>query len=214
MRIATLAAVFGMAVVATTGCFAAKLPPKLTAEQTNQVRDAAVLPYRVAVDTREVVTRSQRVNGQWGPPYQDTIAASKYSTDRLVERIRKTGLFKEVGYAAALSGPPDLTATMTPVASPCNSLPVWTALTLGIIPTICQDEYGMGFTLRGAGVGDTLRVAYHGRGTAILGWLGGGMSLLPGWSRKPVNQTTRFDDHVAATFAAHASAIRRIAAPR
>jgi hypothetical protein len=93
-------------------------------------------------------------------------------------------------------------------------IPIWTALTLGIIPSICQEGYGVVFNLRVPQGRDSVRVSYIGRGPAVLGWAALFLNTLPNWSRRSAGLTRRYDDQVAAALTANAQAIRRLAEGR
>jgi hypothetical protein len=193
--------------IAAPGCHAARQPPKLTVEQRRQV-ETVRLPYRIAVDTHRLVTTHLR-----GTPlvvaWKDTIAAPAYSNG-LIRSLRRTGMFLEVDYAHNLTSPPDLFAETARGVSGCAVIPVWTALTLGVIPTVCQERYGEVFNLRRVRDGDSVRVSYVGQGPAVLGWVAVLLNPFPGWSMKSVRMTSRFDQQVAASVAGNAEAIRRL----
>ena len=199
--------------ITLSACHAARLPPKLNREQQRQI-ETVRFPYRIAVDTHRFVMTYLWDRGQpLAVPRRDTITAPA-SSNGLIRSLRKTQLFLEVDYAHRLSGPPDLVAAISRGIGGCSVIPVWTALTLGIIPTVCQERYGVEFTFRAPRTRDSVAVSYVGRGPVVLGWIGGVLSAFPGWSRKSVRMTSRYDDHVAATITAQADAIQRLAERR
>jgi hypothetical protein len=173
------------------GCHAARLPPPVSRADTQLVA-ATRLPYRVAVER---------------------YTARAYS-DRLIDDLRKTGLFNEVAYADSLSGPADLIASVQRARPGCAMIPILTILSLGLYPTRCEEGYGQVFALRSADRAEQVEVSFEGSGQVVLGWAGGALSLLPGWSARSVRDTKRFNEHVSLAIVRQAESIHRLARPR
>ncbi len=108
------------------------------------------------------------------------------STDRLVDGLRDTGLFDRVEPLATLHEPPDLIARQVRGVSGTAVIPIWSLLTLGVIPSSVAEEWGYVFDLWSPDApGELRRVEYTYTGRTTLGWVALIDGFLPGRTVAP-----------------------------
>ena len=91
---------------------------------------------------------------------------------RLVDGLRATELFERVALLDEFESPPDLVAHVHRRIHGSAVIPVWSMLTLGIIPTNVEEDSGYSFWLATSGAPtDRVLVEYVHRGTTTLGWI-------------------------------------------
>ena len=140
------------------GCVSSALAPALSESQFEQVREVQ-FPISVAI------------NPYHFPAY----------SDGLLNSLRRTDLFDRVDHADNLPRP-NLVAEVQEAFSGSAVIPLWTFLSLGIIPTVTEEEHGTVFSLHSPQDPDKKKVLVEFRysGRTILGWIGGILILMPG----------------------------------
>jgi hypothetical protein len=172
-------------------CSSAKLAP--APSDAERARAAATsLPYAVVVEA-----------GKHPPIY----------SERLVVGLRASGLFASVDLAGAAASDAPLVARVTHTSEGAAVIPLFTAITLGLFPTIAEEVWGLGFTLEARGAETTpIEIDYRWSGNTWLGWLSALANLAPRRSGGDPYADPVFGEHVAATIAPHADAIEALAA--
>lgn len=176
-----LAIVAYLAIGMSGGCNAYKRPPALNPEE-RALLEGAPLPYSVTVAWWDEQTKT----GQNPEAYGDALA----------KIVTTSGAFATARYdrSSAPSGQ-DLVATSTGLY--CNSavIPIFSIVSLGIIPTIFQDEHCEGMLLRtapGRPKSEGVQISVRYKGPVIMGWVAVMAGALPGWSYGSVDQDARF----------------------
>lgn len=154
----TIAAVLFLIVISGIigGCSSSVLAPKLTASERNIV-ESTNFDFSVGVELFE---------------------PGIYS-DRLIESLRRTNLFKEVNYTDKLSEAPVLVVKINRAVYGSAAIPIFTAITLGFFPTWIEEEHGNSFTILWAGSDKSVSVNSVYKGYTVLGWISGLLNLLP-----------------------------------
>jgi hypothetical protein len=169
------------------GCSSAALPPTPEASDLAKVR-AAHFPVTIGVERY-----------RW-PVY----------SERLIGALRSTGLFDAVGSLEEL---PDATLVAR-VERPIHgtaTIPVFTVLSLGFIPTTVQEEWGESFSLQRNGVASQpVGVEFSYRGPSTLGWWATVRSMSPDISTADPRETERFRDALSVAICARQSDILRL----
>ena len=162
--------------VFTGSCASTTLPPRLSPSQKALVRDLR-FPARVGVERFKY------------PVYSDELAKA----------LRATHLFAEVRALSAFPTPPDLIARIERPIYGTAVIPVWTGLSLGLVPTTFQEEHGFSFSLASGALQsqDRLRVEFSYSGPSTLGWYAVVLNLSPNRARGDVTQHERFRDGLA-----------------
>jgi hypothetical protein len=148
-------------------------------------------------------------------PYAVVVEAGKHPpiySERLVTGLRASGLFASVDLEGAAPADAPLVARVTHTSEGAAVIPLFTAITLGLFPTIAEETWGLGFTLE-ARDADTAPVAidYRWSGNTWLGWLSALANLAPRRGGGDVYADPVFAEHVAATIAPHAAEIEALA---
>jgi len=167
--------VLGWAVLAAIGtyrgCSSAALPPGPDASGLARVR-ATHFPVRVGVEKYRY------------PIY----------SDRLVASLSRTHLFDGVDSLERLRNP-ELTARVERTVYGTATIPIWTALTLGVVPTTVTEEWGEVFSLRRTGTETpAVGVDFTYRGPSTLGFAAAIRSLSPSVTTADPRTTSRFRD--------------------
>ncbi|HKQ98068.1 MAG TPA: hypothetical protein VJV75_09345, partial [Candidatus Polarisedimenticolia bacterium] len=150
------------AAIVTGACHTTTLPPELSTEQQNLIRTTR-FDATVGVEAYDL------------PVY----------SERLLGALRATALFRQVDPIGAFKTPPDLIARVERPVSGDAALPLKTALTLGIVPTILDEKHGQVFSLRsGKAQGDALGIECTFTGRTTLGWLAAALNFLPNHAMK------------------------------
>jgi hypothetical protein len=166
------------------GCSSSRLPPKVTAGQLTAIRNARVAAT-VGVE-----------------PYKYAV----YS-ESLIKDLRATGIFNAVDTTGTLKNPTLVAAIERPVHGTAT-IPVLTMITLGIVPTTVEEEYGYVFSLRSSmDPRNSVHIAYTYRGATILGWWALVLNLSPDRTSGDPTQTSRFRDGLAAAISAQRDSI-------
>lgn len=179
------AALFVVAVVG--GCGSSALPAPLTTEQRTSAEEAS-FPVTVGVERDQY------------PVYSDA----------LLEVLRESGLFTRV---EPLEAAPDATliAQVERRVYGTAVIPVFTAVSLGLVPTVVDEEHGYSFSLRTAnGAGTKVLIDATYSGPTTLGWLAAVRNLSPDFARGDPKKTDRFRMFLRWVVAKNASEIERL----
>jgi hypothetical protein len=161
-------------VAAFGGCSSSSIPPAATEAQTELLRRThfkatlAVEPYKYPI----------------------------YS-DHLIRDLRATGLFDSVDSLEKVEKPHLIARIERPIHGTAV-VPLWTILTLGVVPTSVEEEHGHAFSIRRAG--DPLSgvaVEYSYRGPTTLGWGAAFLNLFPNRTSGDPTETPRFREGLA-----------------
>jgi hypothetical protein len=183
-----LAVLVGIAIAG--GCSSSMLPPKVLAAQLTTIRQAHVAAT-VGVE-----------------PYKYPV----YS-ESLIKDLRATGIFDAVDATGIVEHPRLLAAVDRPVHGTAT-VPVITIITLGIVPTTVEEEFGYVFTLRSSDSRKSVQIDYTYRGNTTLGWWALFLNLSPDRTSGDPTQTSRFRDNLAAAVNARRDSILQLAVER
>ncbi len=162
------------------GCTSTILPPRLTRTQ-HALIDSVRFPATVAVE-----------------PYKWPV----YS-ERLITALRATQLFARVDSLSRFSEPPTFVARVARPIYGSAVLPLLTGISLGLIPTITQEEHGHAFWLiSSAQPRDSLLIDFSYRGPSVLGWVCVLLNVSPNLTSGNVYTHARFYQALAYTIAA------------
>jgi hypothetical protein len=156
---------------ASGGCYAQRLPTALGPEE-RQMLAQGPLPYAVAVVP-------------WEPKAGRGLDPTAYARGTL-DWLEGSGAFASVQLDATGAPKADLTATS--IGAYCNTaaIPLFTILSLGLIPTVFMDTECEGAVFRvpegPAGPRDSVVVRYQQGGRVVMGWLAMPLGALPGWT--------------------------------
>lgn len=186
-----LVALHVLALLLLTGCASQPLPPRITPSQ-RAVLDTARIPVSVGVQA-----------GRFPRVY----------AEKLVQALRQTNLFTHVDL---LEKVPDarLVATVRRPVYGTATIPVFTILSFGVIPTVVTEEWGESFTLARRDVSRRpLSVELTWRGRTILGWVAGLANLSPDRTSADPHETTRHAEALAARLLHHRPEIEGLLEP-
>ena len=106
-------------------------------------------------------------------------------SEALLKDLRTTHLFERVEEAEQLPEAPLVASVDRPVHGNAV-IPLWTALSLGLIPTVTREAHGHVFWLAQRSCpGSTVQIDFRYSGNTILGWIAVPANLLPGRTAKP-----------------------------
>jgi len=138
----------------------------------------------------------------------ETYTYPAYS-DALVKALRDTGLFVRVDHLERFSRPPALVARVERQIYGDSAIPIWTFLTLGLVPTTLEESFGYAFSLSRPGQEEhRIPVEYSYRGRTTLGWEGLFLRLTPNYSADP-ERSPRFRGRLALAILDHQDDIRK-----
>ena len=176
-RFLTLAAAFAALAaicIGTNSCAAHRRPLALTAEESSLIT-AAPLPYSVAID--------------------NSSANSAAKAKILAKTLEASGAFRSTYLSGASPSQPDLIAT--PVDAYCNNavIPIYTLLSLGVIPTTFDDRDCVSLKLQSSHQSPgtpALQIQFQNTGTVVLGWYAVVLGFRPGWKHGSVRDDPLF----------------------
>jgi hypothetical protein len=184
------------------GCYAQQLPPSPSPEEAAVLRQGA-LPYAVIV-------------APW-----DSIAAARQHQDRQAYAdatfrwLRHSGAFATVRLGNGQDSTADFLAF--PTGAYCNTavIPVFTILSLGLIPTIFTDTNCEGAVLHPlhppTGRPDSVVLSSELSGRVIMGWLALPVGAFPGWTHGGPRDHTRYRNQVRLSILSHRSRLVALA---
>jgi hypothetical protein len=151
-----------MAIGLTGGCVSQSLPPRITAGQVALLQKTQ---FGLTIGVVDV-------------------------DDGLVEALAKTHLFARVDHLHSFATPPDLVAQSMERGSGTATIPIWTGLSFGVIPTTVNEAWGYSFSIRRFGTDDPcVRIPFVYSGPTTLGWWCIVLNMAPNRTgREVVNQ--------------------------
>jgi hypothetical protein len=132
-----------------------------------------------------------------------------WAREDLVAALARRRLFLRVDRLEAFSEPPDLSAKVLVFGNPDNKLPIWTFLTLGLVPTVGRGFDGVTVTLASPATKRTLEFRIEQQDLIVVGWAG--LAMLPSseWVAAS-SYNGRMFDRIASELAARADAIETL----
>ncbi|HSH93607.1 MAG TPA: hypothetical protein VK968_05645 [Roseimicrobium sp.] len=114
-------------------------------------------------------------------------------SDSLLNALQSTHLFKEVRPLKDFDTPPTFIARVEePYYGGTATIPIFTILTLGIIPTVVPESFGYDFSLTATdGSGASCHVRDTFKSTTTLGWLAMFKAMSPDVSLLPPDRSDR-----------------------
>jgi hypothetical protein len=107
-------------------------------------------------------------------------------SDALVKALRNTGVFVRVDHLEGFSSPPALVARVEREIYGSSAIPLWTLLTLGLVPTTTEESFGYAFSLSRPGQeAPRIPIEYSYRGRTTLGWEALFLRSTPNYSIDP-----------------------------
>jgi len=169
------AAVVGLALLTLAGCSSETLPPPLRQDQLKAIADTH---FKATVGVRKY-------------------NAAVYS-DYLIKYLRKTQLFDEVAPLEAFQTPPTFVARVDRGIYGTATIPIFTAISLGIIPTVVDEEHGLEFSLVPSSPPKTpIAIRFSYKGPSTLGWWAFYRALLPNETLGSADWHARFVQSLA-----------------
>ena len=180
-----LAALVGIAVGG--GCGSFSLPPKPT-------------------DAQLAVLRTTHFRAKVGvEPYKYPV----YS-ERLISDLRSTGLFDAVELLDQIDKPSLVARVERPVYGKAT-IPFWTIVTLGIVPTTVEEEHGHAFSLRPVSHSEApVLIDYTYRGPSTLGWVAFFLNFSPNRSGDNPIETPHFREGLAVAVSSRREQITKL----
>lgn len=185
-----------------SGCAAYRRPPELTPAES-ELLAGPPLPYDVTVAWWDT-TR----HGSQNP---DAYASS------LAKLVTESRVFRSARYRqSASTARAELVATST--GTYCNTavIPLLTILSLGVIPTIFDDQTCEGMELQRPGSARPnapVRIEFEYKGRVIMGWFAALAGLRPGWGFGDVQNDERYRQRFRLAVLQHRAEIERLATP-
>jgi hypothetical protein len=171
----------GLALLTLAGCVSETLPPPLS---EGQLQAIAATHFKATVGVR-----------------RDT--APVYS-DYLIKYLRKTEMFDEVAPLEAFQTPPTFVARVDRGIYGTATIPIFTAISLGIIPTIINEEHGLEFSLvPRASPRTPIAIRFSYKGLSTLGWWAFYRALLPNETLGSADWRARFVQSLAWQIVGH-----------
>jgi hypothetical protein len=204
LTLLVLALVVVYILVGVSGTFYAYRRPLPLNAHERQLLRAPPLPYTVIVKPWDPETAAHTS--------QDPLAYAQGLSEALIP----SGAFRTSrleNNAQATDG--DLIATSTGIYCNNTSIPLFTLLSLGIIPTVFDDEDCEGLELRRPGApasASSVRIEFHNKHRDVLGLPALFMGILPGWSYGHPLNDSRFHQRFRLEVISHQSEIERLMA--
>jgi hypothetical protein len=181
----------GLVLFCGAGCVglgSGTLPPRLTAAERARLKEVH-LPLTVGVAT----------NAQ---------------AQLVISRLRKTKLFDAVDYPDRLSQPPVVMAQWEHTPYGTATIPVYSLLTFGVLPTSVREPLSFGCTFYSSRNPErSVKVEYGYDSRTTLGWLAPLLALSPNVVMVPwqPDEHRRFYQRLSLAILDHAEEIRRLA---
>lgn len=185
-----------------SGCTAYRRPPELTPAESELLAEPP-LPYDVTV-------------AWWDSTRHGTQNPDAYANS-LAKLVTGSGVFRSAHYRQSTStAGAELVATST--GTYCNTavIPLFTILSLGVIPTIFDDQTCEGIELQRPGSARSsapVRIGFEYKGRVIMGWFAALAGLRPGWGFGDVRNDERYRQRFRLAVLQHRAEIERLASP-
>lgn len=143
------------------------------------------------------------------------VEAYKYPvySEQLVNDLRATGLFDAVEPLDSIPNP-TLIARVERTVYGKAAIPIWTIVTLGIVPTTVEEEHGHVFSFHPANnAGSAVVIDYRYRGTSTLGWIAAFRNFSSDRTSENPIQTPRFREGLAVAVSARREQITSLSGP-
>ena len=128
----------------------------------------------------------------------------------LLHALQQTGLFREVQPAERVQAPDLLVRVERPISGNAV-IPILSLITLGLIPTVTEEEHGYSFSLRSPKSSEqVVIVEYVHRGYTVLGWVAGLLNLFPQWTGDSVQNDPRFKERLKLAILIKAQEIKAV----
>ncbi|TKS57733.1 MAG: hypothetical protein EWM72_03460 [Nitrospira sp.] len=128
----------------------------------------------------------------------------------LLRALRQTKLFREVQPAEKVQGPDLLVRVERPITGNAV-IPILSLITLGLIPTVTEEEHGYSFSLRSLKSSEpVVIVEYVHRGYTVLGWVAGLLNFFPHWTGDGVHYDPRFNERLKLAILTKAQEIKAV----
>jgi len=183
------AALLGLLAVLLSDFRSTTLPPPLSKAQQEVIKQTH-FPFTVAVTAHE------------NPEHPE----------RLVNALRATRLFDRVALLAELPDA-DLIARVERPIGRKDSIPILTALSLGIAPTTIDKEWGEVFTLNPLGTEQGLLVDFTYEAPTTLGWIATFLNISPDRTAAEPETTKRFNQALSWEICRHSDRIQKLLMP-
>ena len=90
-------------------------------------------------------------------------------------------------------------------------IPIFSLITLGLIPTVIEEESGYSFSLRSSKSSErVVIVEYVHRGYSVLGWGAGLLNFFPQWTGNDVYNDPRFKERLKLAILTKAQEIKAV----
>jgi hypothetical protein len=209
-QIVCVAVVVCLALAAASGgCYAHRRPAAMNAEE-RKLLEAAPLPYTVSV-----VPWNSEPGEQAG---RDPDAYAK----SLAKLVAGSKAFRASRLEARPGADADLVAISN--GAHCNTaiIPVFTIITVGLIPTVFEDEDCHGVVIRSARpstsqpvpepVPQPVEIGVRHKGQVVMGWAALVFGALPGWSYGSGSDDSRYRERFRLEVITHREEIEKLAA--
>lgn len=191
MRRPSIRAALGLLVAGLSwGCGSLHLPAALSPDETAEVQ-ATSIPAVVGVE------RSGGV----------------LADGDLFRILSDSGLFARVEWLGELDAEPDLVAGVRERCeeNPTAVTPVFTRMTLGVVPTRIKDRYGFAFVFYApATPARRVEIGCGPRHTHLFGWVATPLDVLPSWGLTRPEEHPRYARQVEVGVARKADELRRL----
>jgi len=198
------AAVLLVAIVGVSGgCGAHRRPPALTAEE-RALLDEPPLPFSLSIVPWDAATAARK--GANPEAYAEILA----------NLAIPSGAFREIRREQTPGPQADLAGMSTGVYCNTAVIPLFTILSLGIVPTTWEETDCEGMTLRAARIrsNGSVQVDVRYKGRAIMGWAAVFIGALPGWAYGDVRGDSRYRERFRLEVIRHRREIEQLAGPR
>jgi len=138
------------------------------------------------------------------------VATNAAGGDLVISRLQRTKLFDTVDYVDRLPTPPQVLAKLESTPYGTATVPVYTLLTFGIIPTAVPEPYSFGCTFYSPRHPErAVRVEYLYYSRTTLGWVAGLLALSPNIVLAPwsPDEHPRFYDRLSLAILEHSGEI-------
>lgn len=128
----------------------------------------------------------------------------------LLRALQQTELCHEVQPSDKIQAPDLLARVERPITGNAM-IPILSLITLGLIPTVTEEEHGYSFSLRSPKSSEqVVIVEYVHRGYTVLGWVAGLLNLFPQWTGDSVHNDLHFKERLKLMILTKAQEIKTV----